>query len=293
MNATTTIPTHSPPLPSQAPAPTTGTRDDALLQAHMSAIHNKLLVLSGKGGVGKSTVAVNLAVALARQGARVGLLDVDVHGPHIPTMLKIPMPSIHVSRGRMVPIRISERLSVISMGFLLSHPEDAVIWRGPRKYHAIRQFLEDVAWGDLDYLVIDSPPGTGDEPLAVAQMIGRPASAIIVTTPQKVAINDVRRCVTFCNSVNLPVLGILENMSGYVCPHCGYAVDLFARGGGQKLAREMKVPFLGRVPFDQSVVDSGDTGVPFVSSPASGEPAERMLEIARCIMGVSHDPSAQ
>ena len=212
-------------------------KDDLVLQERMAAIKHKLLVLSGKGGVGKSTIAVNLAAALAREGERVGLLDVDVHGPSIPTLLKMPAPSVHVQNGLLIPLELNERLKAMSLGFLISHAEDAVIWRGPKKYHVIRQFLQEVAWGALDYLVIDSPPGTGDEPLSVAQMVGRPASAIVVTTPQRVAINDVRRCVTFCRSVSLPILGIIENMSGYVCPRCGRVADLFTRGGGEALRR--------------------------------------------------------
>jgi Mrp family chromosome partitioning ATPase len=260
-------------------------KNDAILKQRMEKIGRKLLVLSGKGGVGKSTVAVNLAVALSRENRRVGLLDVDVHGPSVPTLLKLPAPCIHVDGGRFIPAQVNERLMVMSLGFMLPHAKDPVIWRGPRKYHAIRQFLQDVAWGDLDFLVIDCPPGTGDEPLSVAQMVGRPAAAIVVTTPQRVAINDVRRCVTFCQSVALPLLGIIENMSGYVCPQCGRISDLFASGGGESLAAEMQVPFLGRLPFDPSVVVSGDAGVPFVTSTADGEPARRLAEIVKRILG--------
>ena len=166
----------------------------------------------------------------------------------------------------MIPVRMSENLVVMSIGFLMGDRNTPVIWRGPMKYGAIRQFLKDVAWGDLDYLVVDSPPGTGDEPLSVAQLIGAGASAAIVTTPQEVAIADVRRCVSFCSTLSLPVLGIVENMSGYVCPHCGERVDLFKTGGGKKLAEEMNVPFLGEIPIDPEIVTAGDSGKPFTGN---------------------------
>jgi Mrp family chromosome partitioning ATPase len=238
---------------------------DAQLQQRMSAIGQKLLVLSGKGGVGKSTIAVNLAAALARRGHRTGLLDVDVHGPSVPHLLRVGNAEVLVQEGRLLPVPVSSTLMMMSIGFLLTHNTDAIIWRGPRKYGAIRQFLQDVDWGRLDYLVIDCPPGTGDEPLAVAQLVGKPAAAIIVTTPQQLAISDVRRCVTFCRSVSLPIRGIVENMSGFVCPHCGKQTDLFKSGGGASLAKEMGVPFLGAIPIDPRIVDSGEIGRPFVS----------------------------
>lgn len=258
---------------------------EAKLRERMSAIGQKLLVVSGKGGVGKSTVAVNLAAALAREGKQVGLLDVDVHGPSIPTLLRVCDREVHVDDGRIQPIRVSTTLKMMSMGFLLPSGTDAVIWRGPRKYGAIRQFLQDVEWGQLDYLVIDCPPGTGDEPLAVAQLVGQPAAGIIVTTPQQVAVNDVRRCVTFCRSVSLTVMGIIENMSGFVCPHCGKATDLFKSGGGKALANEMDVPFLGSIPLDPRVVASGDVGTPFISSNEDSETVKAFGRIIRQIAG--------
>ena len=244
------------------------------VKQRMAEIALKLLVLSGKGGVGKSTVAVNLALALAKIGRRVGLLDVDIHGPSVPNLTGLDGGSVDFDGTALVPIRMAENLKVMSIGFLLMAQTDAVIWRGPLKYGVIRQFLSDVAWGSLDYLVIDCPPGTGDEPLSVAQLVGRPAEAVVVTTPQELAIADVRRCVTFCEKVSLPVAGILENMSGLLCPQCGAAVDLFGAGGGERLAREMNVPFLGQVPIDPQVVIAGDRGVVFVDrfpdSPAAG-----------------------
>jgi len=166
----------------------------------------------------------------------------------------------------MSPVRMNDKLTVMSIGFLLASNNEPVIWRGPRKYHVIRQFLTNVAWGNLDYLVVDSPPGTGDEPLSVAQMVGSPAEAVIVTTPQDLAVADVRRCVSFCGSLSLPVAGIVENMSGFVCPKCGERIDLFKRGGGRNLADEMNVPFLGAIPIEPDVVIAGDAGTPFVGS---------------------------
>ncbi len=239
-------------------------RQRRALAQKMCQIGRKLLVLSGKGGVGKSTVAANLAMALARAGKRVGLLDIDVHGPSIPRLMGVEAGQVHGMEEEMLPVRVSDNLAVMSIGFLLPDNRQAVIWRGPRKHGVIRQFLKDVAWGELDYLVVDSPPGTGDEPMSIAQLVGSPAGAIVVTTPQDVAISDVRRCVTFCSEVSLPVVGILENMSGLACPKCGERIDLFKRGGGKALAREMKVPFLGQIPIDPEVVMAGDSGIPLL-----------------------------
>jgi Mrp family chromosome partitioning ATPase len=216
----------------------------------MDRIGHKILILSGKGGVGKSTVAANLAMSLAQTGKKVGLLDVDLHGPSIPQILGLGERFRSDGSGGIAPVKVDDNLSVVSMGMLLSSANDAVIWRGPMKYNVIRQFLKDVEWGRLDYLVIDSPPGTGDEPLAVAQLVGKGALAVVVCTPQDIAIADVRRSISFCNRLNLSVAGIIENMSGFVCPHCGKEVNLFKTGGGEKLAAEMHVPFLGRIPLD-------------------------------------------
>jgi ATP-binding protein involved in chromosome partitioning len=239
--------------------------EERRLQSRMECIDRKILVLSGKGGVGKSTVAANLAISLACAGKKVGLLDVDLHGPSIPSILGLDGQRFGAdAAGGIAPIQVRENLSVVSMGMLLSSATDAVIWRGPMKDNVIRQFLRDVDWGCLDYLVIDSPPGTGDEPLSVAQMVGQGAWAVVVTTPQDVAIADVRRSVSFCKTLGLRVAGIVENMSSLACPHCGEQVDLFGTGGGERLALEMGVPFLGRIPFDPEIVVSGDAGKPFV-----------------------------
>ena len=232
------------------------------LHQRMSQIQHKLLVLSGKGGVGKSTVAANLAMSLAESGKKVGLLDVDVHGPSIPGLFGLNGQQVGLVGEEIIPVKVNDNLSVMSIGFLLPSNKDPVIWRGPRKFGVIQQFLKDVLWGLLDYLIVDAPPGTGDEPLSVAQLVGSGAEAILVTTPQQVAVSDVRRCVTFCHEVSLPVMGILENMSGFVCPKCGERIDLFKSEGGKSLAEEMNVPFLGAIPLDPSVVTAGDSGEP-------------------------------
>jgi Mrp family chromosome partitioning ATPase len=256
------------------------------LSQRLGQIRQKILVLSGKGGVGKSTVAANLAMSLALKGCKVGLLDVDIHGPSIPKLLGLEDESCPpaVEAGAIQPVPVGANLKVMSIGFLLQSPRAAVIWRGPLKYKVIEQFLRDVMWGSLDVLVIDSPPGTGDEPLSVAQLVGQPASAIVVTTPQDVAVADVRRSITFCQQLHLQVLGVVENMSGFVCPHCGKTTDLFKSGGGESLAREMGVPFLGKVPLDPQVVDSGDTGTPFVQRFAESPAAHAFERIARPIL---------
>lgn len=256
--------------------------DQEALTARLSRIEHKLLVLSGKGGVGKSTVAVSLATQLADIGYRVGLLDVDLHGPSVPTLLGLHGQLLAVEAdGMIVPIHLSERLSVVSIGLLLERDTDAVIWRGPRKYGVIQQFLKDVLWGDLDYLVVDCPPGTGDEPLAVAQLIGDGARAVLVTTPQDVAVNDVRRSVSFCHTLNLPIAGLIENMSGLVCPHCSEIVDVFKSGGGEQLAQDMAVLFLGRIPLDPSITVFGDSGNSFVQQMGNRPAARALLNIAR------------
>jgi Mrp family chromosome partitioning ATPase/predicted Fe-Mo cluster-binding NifX family protein len=231
-------------------------------QIEKSPAENNILVLSGKGGVGKSTVAANLALSLSLQGRRTGLLDADFHGPSIPKMLGLEGKRLAMEDDRILPVSLGE-LKVISVDFMLEQRTDPVIWRGPMKMNVIKQLLEDVAWGDLEYLVIDSPPGTGDEPLSVAQLVPEPTGALIVTTPQEVSTSDVRRSISFCRAVNLPVLGVVENMAGLVCPHCGETIDLFGEGGGERMSEEMGVPFLGRIPIDPAIVKSGDTGKPF------------------------------
>jgi ATP-binding protein involved in chromosome partitioning len=228
----------------------------------MAAIRHKIIVLSGKGGVGKSTVAANLALQLASSGKRVGLLDIDIHGPSIPMLLGLDERRPGVTATGMLPVEAGPNLRVMSIGFMLSSADAAIIWRGPLKMGAIKQFLTDVEWGELDYLVVDSPPGTGDEPLSIIQLIERADGAIIVTTPQDLALTDVRKCVNFCRKVGLPVLGVVENMSWLTCPHCGQRIDVFKSGGGRRMALEMGVPFLASIPLEPEIVERSDRGEP-------------------------------
>lgn len=271
---------------SQAPASDESQRqmEDLILQERMQRVGRKLLVLSGKGGVGKSTVAANLAAGLARAGMKVGLLDVDVHGPSIPKLLGLEGRKANFTPQAINPMPVDDNLSVMSIGLLLEKLDDAVIWRGPRKYGVIRQFLKDVDWGTLDYLVVDSPPGTGDEPLSIAQLVGSDAAAVIVTTPQDLSISDVRRCVSFCHTLSLPIAGIVENMSGYVCPKCGERSDIFKSGGGKAMADELGLPLLGQIPIDPQVVISGDAGSPFAASEADGPAAEAFQCVTQSIL---------
>jgi len=230
----------------------------------MENIAHKFLVLSGKGGVGKSTIAVNLAVWLSMQGKNVGLLDIDIHGPSIPKLLNLDDKAVQAEDDKIKPILYSDTLKIMSIGFLLPDESNAVIWRGPMKHKVIKQFVTDVSWGNLDYLVVDCPPGTGDEPLSIVQLLGNADGAVIVTTPQQLSVTDVKKCITFCRQLNLPVLGVIENMSGFVCPKCGQKTDVFKSGGGEQMARQMNVPFLGRIPIDPQIVDTCDSGQPFV-----------------------------
>jgi len=238
--------------------------EDMILVNRMAQIQHKIMVLSGKGGVGKSTVAVNVAVALAMEGKKVGILDVDFHGPSIPTLLKLNGNLLKAGNDGILPVDFVEGIKVMSIGFLLQEQDKAVIWRGPMKINVIKQLLAEVDWGYLDYLVLDFPPGTGDEPLSVAQLIPDSDGAIIVTTPQDLSLIDVRKSIDFCKQLNVPVLGVIENMSGLVCPHCGKVVDVFKRGGGEKMAGEMGVPFLGRIPIEPLIVEASDNGKPFI-----------------------------
>jgi ATP-binding protein involved in chromosome partitioning len=228
--------------------------------ARMTRIEHKYIVLSGKGGVGKSTVAAYLASALASRGFEVGLLDTDIHGPSIPKMLGVEGKRITVVGDAIVPISVTDKLKIMSIAFLLRSAKDAVIWRGPLKMTMIEEFLGNVEWGDLDYLIIDSPPGTGDEPLSVCQFLPDLDGAIVVATPQEIALSDVEKSITFCGQVRIPVAGVIENMSGYVCPHCGGSVDIFKTGGARKMAAEMGVPFLGKLPLIPDIVRACDEG---------------------------------
>ena len=248
------------------------------LQSRLCHIRHKVIVLSGKGGVGKSTVAVNFATALMLLGKRVGLLDVDIHGPSIPTMLGLERETLQASEEGLLPIDLGP-MKVMSLGFLLQNQDDAVIWRGPMKAGVIKQFLKDVVWGDLDYLIIDSPPGTGDEPLSVCQLIGTLDGAVIVTTPQKVAAVDVRKSITFCRQLHVPVLGVVENMSGFACPKCGEVTQILCSGGGERIAEDMSVPFLGSIPMDPKIAEACDSGRAFIQRYATTPTAEIMRNV--------------
>jgi len=259
------------------------------IRKRVKQIKHQILVLSGKGGVGKSTVAVNLAVSLALAGKKVGLLDIDIHGPSIPKLLNLEGKTIQAVGDVILPVEMVENLKVMSIGFLLRGSSDAVIWRGPMKYQMIKQFLKDVQWGNLDFLIVDSPPGTGDEPLSVVQLLENADGAIIVTTPQEVALSDVRKCISFCRSLNLTVIGVLENMSGFVCPKCGQRTDIFKSGGGEIMGKQMGVPFLGRIPIDPQIVQACDSGRPFVYHYNQSQTARAFEKILNPILELDND----
>jgi len=230
-----------------------------IMQADSLNIRHKIMVLSGKGGVGKSSVASCLALGLAGHGYRVGLMDVDFHGPSVPVIFGLRGERVRGDESGMHPISVGENLKVISIGFFLGEQDNAVIWRGPLKMTAIRQFIEDIHWGDLDYLIIDSPPGTGDEPLSVVQLMPG-AWGLVVTTPQELAAADVRKSINFCRSTGLRLLGLVENMGGLVCPHCGGEIHIFGQGGAEKIAEKMQVDLLISLPLDGEFAAWADRG---------------------------------
>ncbi|NTW37102.1 MAG: Mrp/NBP35 family ATP-binding protein [Syntrophobacteraceae bacterium] len=231
------------------------------VQCKMARIKNKLIVMSGKGGVGKSSVATYLSLVLARKGYKVGLLDIDLHGPSIPKMLGLHGAMNVTAEQQILPHKYRPNLKVVSIESMLEDTDSAVIWRGPLKHGVITQFLSDCQWGELDFLVVDCPPGTGDEPLSIARLIPE-ARSIIVTTPQEVALADVRKSINFCRKVDLEIAGLVENMSGLYCPHCQELIPIFRTGGGKRTAERMKLFYLGELPFDPAVVEGGDEGKP-------------------------------
>lgn len=236
---------------------------DVSVEGSLKKIKQKFIIMSGKGGVGKTSTSVNLAIALSNKGFQVGLMDVDLHGPDVPRMLGMNGMLDLSKNHKLLPMKYSDHLSAVSIESLTPNKDDAIIWRGPIKYSAIKQFIGDVDWGELDFLLIDSPPGTGDEPLTVAQTI-KDAKAIIVTTPQEVSLADVRKSINFCKTVKMELFGLIENMSGFICPHCNKTIDLFGTGGGEKTALETGIEFLGKIPFDQNVVSCGDAGLSLI-----------------------------
>ncbi len=250
----------------------------------LGKIKNKILVMSGKGGVGKSTVSVNLALGLAQKGYQVGLMDVDLHGPDVVRMLNMTgtLEPPDSPDALVPPLKYNDNLKVVSLEYMMRDRDEAIIWRGPLKIQAIRQFVSDMDWGELDYLIIDAPPGTGDEPLSVAQTIPH-VKAIVVTTPQKVALADVRKSINFCKTVKVEIAGLIENMSGMVCPHCNQTVDIFKTGGGETLARDMDLPFLGKIPMDPKVVMAGDDGIPYLTTDNASPASQAFAKIVNAI----------
>lgn len=237
---------------------TSGNCEDQLNQ-RMKQIKQAVLVLSGKGGVGKSTVAASLAVMLAKAGKRVGLLDVDFHGPSQPTLFGLQHARLEEGPNGLLPAECAG-IKLMSVGLVLENPDQAVIWRGPAKTGALKQLLEETDWGTLDFLILDFPPGTGDESLSACQLLPVPKKAVVVTTPQEVALADCRKCLDFCGRLQVPVTGIVENMSGFVCPDCGSRHELFGTGGGARLAEKSGVPLLARVPLDPAFLKECDYG---------------------------------
>jgi ATP-binding protein involved in chromosome partitioning len=248
----------------------------------LPGVKNVVLVGAGKGGVGKSTVAVNLAAALARCGAKVGLLDADFYGPSIPLMTGIRRKPVSRDGKTLDPLE-AHGMRVMSIGFLVE-PDQALVWRGPMLHGALLQLVRDVNWGELDYLVLDLPPGTGDVALTISQQV-RAAGAVLVTTPQDVALADVVRAKQMFDKVHIPVLGIIENMSSFVCPHCSEATAIFDKGGGRKAAEVMDIPFLGELPLELKVRQGGDRGIPIVVGVPDSKEAQAFVEIAKTIAG--------
>jgi len=252
---------------------------ESMIKENMARIKRKVLVMSNKGGVGKSTVAVNFAALLAKSGQKTGLLDIDIHGPSAARMTGVEGRA-HATDGALIePLEAAPNLKMISMGSIMREGDAPVIWRGPLKLGVLKQFLSDVKWGDLDVLVVDAPPGTGDEPLTICQLIPEMSGAVVVTTGQAVALLDSRKAVNFLKALGIPVLGILENMTAFHCPHCAKEVNLFKTGGGARAAEEMGVPFLGSVPFDPAMVDAGDAGR-FFALENPGAPPSAALSVA-------------
>ena len=255
------------------------------LEKRLGGIRHKLMVMSGKGGVGKTTVAINLGVIMAMEGMRVGLLDADIHGPNVPKMLGVELKHLGGTRGGLRPIEVLPNLHIISMAYLIQDRDNPVVWRGPLKHSAISQFISEVEWGPLDFFIVDLPPGTGDEPLSVAHLIGNVDGSIIVTTPQDVALLDSRKSVNFSRVLNIPVIGIVENMSGMTCPHCGKDIPLFKIGGGERAAKELNVPFLGRIPIDPEMVQNCDNGMPHVMAYPKSEATKAFQSIVQQCRG--------
>ncbi len=261
-------------------------KQEQRLEDNISRIKNKLIVISGKGGVGKSTVAVNLAYGLADEGKKVGILDVDIHGPSIAKMLGIEGQSLMVNRGEEfpMPVEVRPNLYAMTIASLMDNPDEPIVWRGPLKMGVIKQFLRDIQWPELDYLIVDSPPGTGDEPLSVVQILKDVDGSVIVSTPQDVALLDARKTIKFSNKMNVPIMGIVENMSTFVCPHCGKPIDIFKGNGVKKAAKDFNVDILGKIPIDTKIMESGDSGISYVENNEKSPAADEMKGIVTKII---------
>jgi ATP-binding protein involved in chromosome partitioning len=251
------------------------------VRENMGKVKHKIAVISGKGGVGKSTFTVNLAIAFAAKGHmdRVGILDADFHGPSVPKMLGVRGQMIQSDDGEILPVVGPLGIRIVSTEFILPDENTPVIWRGPLKMNAIRDFLLEIAWGELDFLFIDLPPGTGDEPLSIAQLLPDLDGVVVLTIPSQVSQLVVKKSVNFARRLNLPVIGIVENMSGFICPNCGAKVDIFQTGGGKKIAKELNIPFLGSIPIDQSICEDADNGKPFILEHKDSPATKAFMEI--------------
>jgi ATP-binding protein involved in chromosome partitioning len=251
------------------------------VRENMGKVKHKIAVISGKGGVGKSTFTVNLAIAFAAKGHmdRVGILDADFHGPSVPKMLGVRGQMIQSDDGEILPVVGPLGIRIVSTEFILPDENTPVIWRGPLKMNAIRDFLSEIAWGELDFLFIDLPPGTGDEPLSIAQLLPDLDGVVVLTIPSQVSQLVVKKSVNFARRLNLPVIGIVENMSGFICPNCGAKVDIFQTGGGKKIAKELNIPFLGSIPIDQSICEDADNGKPFILEHKDSPATKAFMEI--------------
>jgi len=253
-------------------------QDQEIFKERMSKIKHKIAVISGKGGVGKSTITVNLATAFALKGNRVGVLDADIHGPSVPRLLGLEGKEVETTPMGAFPVKGPLGMKVMSIDFFMAE-QMPTIWRGPLKMRAIRQFLGEIVWGELDFLFIDLPPGTGDEPLSIAQLLPDLDGVVIVTMPSELSSSIVKKAVTFARRLNLPIIGVVENMSGFVCPHCNEKIEIFKSGGGQKMAQEESVPFLGSIPIEPKVGADSDMGSPFIISHKDSAAAKAFMEI--------------
>lgn len=256
-------------------------KQEKYLRENIERIKHKIIILSGKGGVGKSTVAVNLAYGLAEKGKKVGILDVDIHGPSTAKLLGIEGKVLTSKKkgDRPEPIRVDENLYALTIASLLGSPDDPVIWRGPLKMKLIRQFLQDIQWPPLDYLIVDSPPGTGDEPLSAIQLIGKMDGSVIVSTPQDLSLLDARKTINFSRKVNVPVIGIIQNMTAFKCPYCGQYIDIFEGAGTEKAAKDFGVEILGKIPIDKKIVETGDKGEAYIKNYKESDSAMAMTHI--------------